>query len=459
MRDPVQLGPGEAVASGRLQPASAPFARETFDPAHFDPFAAATQQCPHPWYERLRRDAPVHYAESCGLWFVTSHELVLEALRQPLLFSSRFGRPQSPPPAEVAGRVAEIEEQGWPYVPTMLTEDPPEHNRYRRLVSRAFTARYVQRLEPAITELATILLDGLLERREVEFISEFAMPLPLTVIARILNVPASRLDDFKRWSDEITLTIGGDVDGERHVRRAGQVLEFQRHFAAELDRRRANPQDDLLTGLVQAHLAPGGDGGHGGEAPLSTAACLGILTQLLVAGNETTTKLLSGAMHFLGTNPLWWEQLRADPARTAGPMVEELLRLVTPVQGMFRVVTAPTVLGGVELPPGARVVLSFGSANRDAAVFADPGRFDPGRANADDHLAFGQGVHYCLGAPLARLEARVALEEIGRRVASFTLAPGNDYRYQPSFLLRGLERLSIQLTPAPLSPCDEIRCQ
>jgi len=413
-------------------------------PREFDPLDPATLQCPHAWYARLREIAPVHFVESRGLWFVTSRELVYQALRHPELFSSRFGRPQSAVPAEAAVRVAEIESQGWPYVPTLLTEDPPEHNRYRRLVSRAFTARYVQQLAPAIEHIVADLLDGVLARQDVEFVSEFAAPLPLTVISRVLGVPDERQADFKRWSDEITLTIGADIDSERHVARARQVLAFQEYFAAELDRRRREQTDDLLTGLVTAHVTRlGAD-----DEPLSMAACLAILTQLLVAGNETTTKLLTGTLHLLATEPSWWEWLQADPASRAGRLAEEALRYLSPVQGMFRIVTAPTTLGGVELPAGARVVLSFAAANRDDAVFTEGETFNPDRPNAADHLAFGQGVHYCLGAPLARLEAAIALRQIARRVSSVTLAPGNDLRYQPSFLLRGLERLQVLLVPA-----------
>jgi cytochrome P450 len=415
-----------------------------FDPRDFDPLDPATLQCPHAWYAGLRETAPVHFVESRGLWFVTSRELVYEALRHPELFSSRFGRPQSAAPPEVAHRVAAIESQGWPYVPTLLTEDPPEHNRYRRLVSRAFTARYVQQLGPAIEDIVAALLDAVLAREEVEFVSEFAAPLPLTVIARVLGVPEERQADFKRWSDEITLTIGGNVDAERHVARARQVLAFQQYFAAELEQRRRQPADDLLTGLVHAHVSSSG----ADDAPLSTAACLAIVTQLLVAGNETTTKLLTGTMHLLAGEPSWWKWLQADPASRAGRLAEEALRYLSPVQGMFRVLTSPTTLGGVQLPAGARVVLSFAAANRDEAAFAEAETFNPDRPNAADHLAFGQGVHYCLGAPLARLETAIALRQIACRASSVALAPGNDLRYQPSFLLRGLERLQLRLVPA-----------
>lgn len=412
--------------------------------ADFDPMDPATQQCPHAWYAALRTQAPVHFVASRGLWLVTSQELVYEALRQPALFSSRFGRPQSAAPPDVAGEVAAIEAGGWPYVPTLLTEDPPGHNRYRRLVSRAFTARHVQDLAPAIEKIVAGLLDDALARTEVEFVADFAAPLPLTVIARMLGVREERQADFKRWSGEITLTIGGDVDGERHVERARQVLEFQRYFAAELERRRTEPADDLLTRLVQAHLSKS----DADDEPLSMAACLAIVTQLLVAGNETTTKLLTGTMHLLATQPGWWAWLQADPAARAEQLAEEALRYLSPVQGMFRILTGPATLGGVELPAGARVVLSFAAANRDPAVFPNPEDFYPERGNRVDHLAFGHGTHYCLGAPLARLEATIALREIGRRVAAVLLSEQNDYRYQPSFLLRGLERLYVRLDPA-----------
>ncbi|QLY33228.1 cytochrome P450 [Nocardia huaxiensis] len=407
--------------------------------ADFDPLDPGTLQCPYPWHRALRAEAPVHYVASRGMWFVTSRELVTEALGNPGVYSSAFGSPQLPAPESIAAEVAAIAAQGWPVVSTLLTADPPRHHYYRRMVARAFTTRLVARLEPEIREIARDVTDGLNAGAPVEFVREFANPLPLRVIAHVLNVPAERIDDFKRWSDQFTASVGAELDDAGRLEQARALLEFQRYFAGELDARRAKARDDLLSGLVAAPSAESED------EPLSTAACLGIIHQLLVAGNETTTTLLSGVLHQLALAPHWWEWLREDPEGRAGAVVEEGLRFVTPVQSMFRITRAETELGGQTIPAGARVVLVFGSANRDEQLFGAPDAFDPTRPNAKLHLAFGYGIHVCLGAPLGRLEARIALAELARRFTTVTCAPGFEVEFEPSFILRGMKELSLIL--------------
>jgi cytochrome P450 len=213
--------------------------------------------------------------------------------------------------------------------------------------------------------------------------------------------------------------------------------------------RRAEPQDDLLTNLLNARIDDA-DGDADLEVsdrrPLDMAEMLSIVQQLLVAGNETTTKLLTEMMRLLGEHPDQWRLLKDDPSRVER-IVEETLRLSTPTQGMFRVVTADTELGGVPLPKGARIVVVFSSANRDERLYPEPDAFDPDREHLRDHLAFGKGIHFCIGANLSRLEGRVALEELLKRIDSFALASSNSFEYFPSFILRGLTRLDLDVVP------------
>lgn len=420
-----------------------PASQATADPgrcpvAAFDPLDAATLQSPYPWYQALRAEAPVHFVESRGVWFVTSRELVLEALANYTVFSSAFGLPQLPPPESVAAEVAEIQAQAWPeLVPTLLTADPPEHHYYRRMVARAFTPRFIDQREPAVRQIAAEVAQQLPAGQPVAFVTAFAAPLPLRVIAHTLNVPDDRIDDFKRWSDQITATIGTELDDAGWIEQAHNMVEFQRYFAAQFDDRRSTPRDDLITGLVNAASADDHD------QPLTTTEFLSIVQQLLVAGNETTTKLLTGSLHRLAQSPELWNWLRENPVERAGPFIEEALRFLTPVQGMFRITTAETELGGYTIPKSALVVLGFASANRDETQFDSPDEFDPERSNAKAHLAFSTGIHACLGASLARMEARIALEELTRRFASVRFADDNDFEYEPSFLLRGFTKLSL----------------
>ncbi|PIB77696.1 cytochrome P450 [Mycolicibacterium brumae] len=402
----------------------------------FNPMDPQTMQCPYPWYQALRREDPVHFVAGLGMWVVTSKELVSQALQNHEVFSSAFGLPQMPPPAAVADQVAEITAQGWDLIPTLLTCDPPDHHYYRRMVSRAFTPRFVAQREPAIRQIADELIGALPVGEPVEIIEALAAPLPLRVIAHTLNVPEDRIGDFRRWSDQFALTIGAVIDEEGALEQARNLLQFEQYFAAQLEDRRNNPQDDLITGLVQA-------AGVDGDEPLTTGAALSILQQILIAGNETSRKLMTGTLHQLALHPHWWQWFKEDPAGRSANLVEESLRFLTPVQAMFRITKAETELGGKTIPAGQMVILNFGAANRDEATFDDGEEFDPYRANARSHLAFSQGIHACLGAALARLQARIALEDIVTRFDSIQLGPDNDFTYDASFMLRGLKRLSL----------------
>ncbi|MGE2735395.1 cytochrome P450 [Mycolicibacterium vaccae] len=402
----------------------------------FDPLDPGTMQMPYPWYQALRREAPVHFVAERGMWFVTAYDLVSQALLDHEVFSSAFGLPQLPPPASVADEVAAISAQGWEAVPTLLTADPPEHHYYRRMVARAFTPRFVAQREPAIRAIVDELLDRIPTGSPVEVVGTLAAPLPLRIIAQALNVPDDRIDDFRRWSDQFAATIGAEIDDAGAVEQAESLLEYQRYFAAQLDERRTDPRDDLITGLVQASNA-------NDDEPLSTGAALSIIQQLLIAGNETSRKLMTGMLHQLAQTPVWWEWLAEDPEGRAGAFVEESLRFLAPVQAMFRITKADANLGGYTIPAGSMVVLVFSSASRDDAHFTDGDEFDPQRPNAKSHLSFGQGIHACLGAPLARLQATLALQEIVRRYRGVTFADGNDFEYEPSFMLRGLKQLNL----------------
>lgn len=411
-----------------------------------NPFDPAVLQCPFPHYAAMRDEAPVIFLKNVGMWFVTRHDLVLEVARDHKTYSNQFGGASMPMPAEDMEKMRAVMEEGYPRVSTMLTADQPDHTRYRRLVSKAFSARAIADLEPEIRRISAMLVDRWIGSGRVEFVSEFAVGLPVRVIARALNVPDDRLDDFKRWSDDSIAGIGTNITIDQRVEAERGVNEFQRYFAAELDKRRVEPQDDLLTLLLNARVDDE-DAEVADRRPLDMPEMLSIIQQLLVAGNETTTKMLTEMMKLLAENPEQWARLKADPSRV-GAVVEETLRLSTPTQGMFRIVTRDVELGGVKIPAGARMVIVFSSANRDEAVFgADPDGFDPDRPALGEHVAFGKGIHFCVGASLSRLEGRIALTELVKRLDSFTLADTNEFEVFPSFMLRGLKRLDLDIVP------------
>lgn len=416
------------------------------DLADFNPFDSATLQCPFPHYAQMRDEQPVMLIESLGMYLVTRHDLVLGILRDPGTYSSMFGGASMPLPGDARAKMAEVMAQGYPRVPTMLTADMPDHTRYRRLVSKAFTPKVIAELEPVIRAIATKLIDSWIDNGSIEFVEQFGVPLPVEVIAHALNVPESRMADFKRWSDDSIAGIGTNISLEQRLQAEEGVNEYQHYFAAEFEKRKTEPQDDLLTALLQARIDDD-DPEVTDKRPLDMPEMLSIVQQLLVAGNETTTKLLTETMRLLANHPDQWRSLQRDPSR-APNVIEEALRLSTPTQGVFRIATRDHELEGVHIPKGARLVIVFASANRDEALYADADAFDPDRTGLRDHLAFGKGIHFCLGAALSRLEGRVALEELARRLDSFTLAESNAFEYFPSFLLRGLTRLDVDIVPA-----------
>ncbi len=407
----------------------------------FNPFSDAVQQCPHQYYRAMQEQAPVFHVPGTDLYMVTRHEMVTPILRDTQLFSSRFGSAGEPARGDVADRIRAVLATGWPQVPTMLTIDPPYHTRYRGTVASYFTPKKLAELRPQLEVIVDRLIDELPDG-DFDVVPHFAVPLPIEAIACILNVPADRMADFKRWSDDSIANIGTAISDDARVAAYHGIVEFQHYFAAQLERRRTEPMGDLMTDLVNASI----DTDDGDKRPLDMSEMLSIVQQLLVAGNETTTKALTEGTMLLARHPEVWEKLRADPAGYAPLVTEEVLRLSTPTQGMFRVVTRDTELGGVPIPQGSRLVVVYAGANRDPKVWGDdPDRFDPDRPNLKEHLAFGKGIHFCLGAPLSRLEMNVAFERLGSRIACIELDADNEFRYFPSFMLRGLTGLRVRM--------------
>jgi cytochrome P450 len=415
------------------------------DLGRFNPFDPVVQQCPHPHYRAMQHERPVFHVPGTDLYLVTRHEMITPILRDTQTFSSRFGNTGEAPSGEVAERLRAVMAEGWPQVPTMLTIDPPQHTRYRSTVAPYFVPRRMAELREPVEAIVRRLIDGWIDRGHIEVVADLAVPLPIEAIAHVLNVPRDRLADFKRWSDDSIVSIGARPSDDRRVEAQRGIVEFQHYFAAELERRRIEPCGDLMSDLVLAEI----DAEDGGRRALDTSEALSILQQLLVAGNETTTKSITEGVRLLTENPDQWERLRADPAGRAPLVVEEVLRLSTPTQGMFRLVTKDVELEGVPIPAGSRLVVVYAAANRDPSVWGDePDAFDPDRPNLKDHLAFGKGVHFCLGAPLSRLELNVAFEQLARRLATLSLPASNTFEYHPSFVLRGLKALHLEFTPA-----------
>lgn len=402
----------------------------------YNPLSAEQRENPYALFKRAHREAPVFFSPRFNLWVVTRYEDIWTVLKDPARFSSAQSTAVSAaPPREVL----EVIKEGYPEVATLVTSDPPAHTRFRSLVNKAFTPRRIAERETRIRQIAHELVDAFAAAGRADFVWQFAYPLPMTVIAGILGVPSADLDRFKKWSDHAVERLSVGLPVERQVECARSIVEFQHYFKARIEERRLEPRDDMLTDLVKARIE--------GHAPLTMAEMLSILQQLLVAGNETTMNLLGSLIVLLLEDRSRWDAVRNDPT-LAPRAVEEALRMETPVQGLFRTTTLEVELGGATIPAGAQLQLLYAAGNRDTKEFPEPEAFRLERPNAAGHLAFGGGEHFCLGASLARLEGKIALEVLGERVPDLRLTPGQSLDHVPHFFLRGFEHVWVEWTHA-----------
>lgn len=405
----------------------------------FNFFDPETIESPFDFYKRLQAEAPVYNLPGTDIYVVTSNDLIIEAVSKPTLFSSRIsflleGRWSDDP--DIKAELA----KGWPQVDTLLTNDPPDHIRFSKLVNKAFSAGRVGKMGDYITKITDELIDDFIAKGTCEFVHDFAVKLPVTVIADQLGVPREDLQKFKEWSDAFGVRLSGIATRDEELAATRQVIEFQHYMMAKCTERRLEPRDDILSDLVNAQVA--------GERPLNEAELLNIIQQLLVAGNETTTFGLTGAMLLLCRNPDQMARVAADPSLIAN-MVEEVLRLESPVAGLWRIIAEDTELGGMALPKGGKLFVSYQAANRQESRYVDSNTFDIDRHNAKTHLAFGRGVHMCIGAALARKEMNIAYGRLLARLKNVRLAPGrNDFRHLQNIVLRGLLHLNIDFDKA-----------
>lgn len=392
-------------------------------------FEPEVVQCPFPRYRELQEQCPVYKVPEDDLYLVTTYDDCVEVLSDPTTFSSKVGPGLRQKQYASARKVLD---EGHQIVRTLLTNDPPSHTYYRRLVNRAFTARRVAALEPGVALVVDRLAESLAEQGSADFVTAFAQPLPLIVISQFLGVPEDDLETFKRWSDDAAAVLGGTLTEAEQVRVNRSLVELLQYFADKSAARREAPSVDFLSMLVTAE--------NGG---LSVEEIIAIAYVVLVAGNETTVNLLSSVMLMLLQDDAMMARVRADRSLVPA-VVEEALRLQSPIQGFPRRASTDTVIGGVPVPAGAQVMVMVAAANRDPAYFDDPdeARVDGGKPRA--HIAFGKGIHFCVGAALSRLEAEIGLNALLDRFGSLTLQdPDFVPRYADNAILRSLLELPI----------------
>jgi cytochrome P450 family 142 subfamily A polypeptide 1 len=380
---------------------------------------------PYPDYAWLRADAPVYRDERNELWGVSRYADVVEVSKHPERFCSGEGfRPKTPPDG------------------SMISQDDPRHTRQRRLVYKGFTPKQVAGMEAHARAIVTGIIDAVAPLGACDFTQDIAVPLPMIVIAEMLGVPVEDRDRLQRWSDEL---IKG-ADGKFHEGVMEQFADFCEYITAVIEDRRAHPRDDLTSILTHAEIV----GDDGTTDRFTLAEVISELLLIMIGGNETTRNVISGGMEALLAHPDQRDALALDPSRL--PLaVEEMLRWVTPIVNFRRTATAATELAGVPIAKGDELLLLYGSANRDEAVFGPTAAsFDVTR-EPNPHIAFGFGTHFCLGASLARLEIRVMYEELLARLPDIALAPGASVQRTPSSFIRGIHSMPITFTPTKTS--------
>ncbi len=409
----------------------------------FDP---ETLVNPYPAYKQMRDTAPVYYLPEMNLHVVTRYDLLRQAIVDTETFSSRYDsflqqsqkimfESASP---EVQAELLDLAGQMVEVPPTMLTLDEPDHTKYRSLVNQLFTVSRIRAAEPAVQAVIDKTIEGFGEETEIEFVERFAFPVPLTIIAERLGIPEA---DREFFDDAATAAAAAlrltPLSGEEMVRRAKLGLDLQKLLIGLVEARREDPQDDMITILATSKLQPE-------DRYLTHGETLGILNQFLVAGHETTASTFAWGMLIMCQNPGLEDELRAEP-KLMKTFIEEALRLESPVQGLPRLVTKDTELDGYPLKAGDMIMLRYGAANRDERKFEDPDVCDLHRSKAGAQMAFGSGVHACIGAPLARQELSLGFPALLRHAKNYRLDPSKPQpEAEASFILRNLPYLHIQ---------------
>lgn len=402
--------------------------------ARFDIFARETREDPHPLYSEIRRSSPVCPVEPDGWWAVTRYQDVVFVLKHPELFSSANLR--SARDAVVDARLRE--DPIFPDEASIIASDPPAHGRLRKLINGAFAPKAMLRLEARVREIARAYVDAVRLGPRLDLIADLAVPLPVIVIAEMLGVDPERRADFKRWSDDaINVPPTQDLGADEVARILRSRREFRRYFDELIEDRRRSPREDLVSDLCRAEA---------GIEALSADEVLAMAILLLIAGNATTTNLIGNGMNALLDHPDAQRRLREDPALIPG-FLEEVLRYDGPVKLLTRRATEDVTLSGVTIPRGATVAALIAAANRDPEAFPDPDRFDITREGRG-HVSFGYGIHFCVGAPLSRMEGRIAFEEIFQRLPFLAREPG-PMEWTRALGLRGLRSLPLRFDGPP----------
>lgn len=396
------------------------------------------QRCPFAAYEEIRKDGPVYFDESNGFYIVTGYDEIRKAAVDTKTFSSSTGQllVKSAPYQEHIDAI--YRDKGYLPVTALVVSDPPVHSFHRSLVDKVFTASSVKRMEEYLSGVVDEMVDQIIDQGTADFYYDLAVKIPNHVLSDQIGLPRERYADFKRWADAIVQEADPNNGEVRQIEITHTICELQQFLVKRIDEYRTAPRACILNDLVHAEV----DGKH-----LSLEEIIQIVEQMLPAGSDTTVGALASALHRIATTPGLEDELRKDPSLIPN-FVEEVLRMASPVQGLWRRATCDTEIGGTKIKKDSIIVLRFGAGNRDPDVFAEPNDFDIRRRNARTHLAFGVGPHFCVGNLLARSELRITIDRLLQRMKNLRLARGDEgVSWQTHFFAFGPNRLEMAFDP------------
>lgn len=398
---------------------------------------------PNAFYAYLRHDDPVRFDPGLGMYLVSRFDDIMTVVRDPKTYSMEQGYKEQYAKGYFDEFKAILERDGGGFFPDVIMSDSPKHTRIRGLMNSAFSAQRIQKLESGIRDVVVALIDSFADRGRADGVNAFAVPMTIRVICKQLGLSEFDAEKIQRWSIAVTAQIGRMQNRNQMLANAKEICDLQNFLILRIKERQLRRTDDMISDLIYARL-------EGEEEPaLTFPEIVSLCRALLIAGNETTATALGNLLYILATQPKIAQQLResAEDDRLLSRFIEELLRIEPPVRGLSRMTTKETVLGGVRLPKGAHMLLLFASGNDDENIFPCPRHFDLDRENIGRQLAFSAGIHRCLGAPLARLELKIAAQELVRRLDNIKLAvPEASITYLPTIATHSIERLPLTFT-------------
>jgi len=395
------------------------------------PFSDEQREHPYAFYALLRQQEPITYSPEVASWLITRYKDIRSILAQPDLFSSRD---VTRPVTNVTPATSKVLAQGYAMMPNAISSDGLNHQRFREPYVKAYAAARTIKHEGRVREAVNRLVDELMPARHADIITQFAYPLTLEVLLHTMGIPQERMADAKRWSKDLIAFLYSPLSEERQVECAHGLVAFQHYIASLIEERRKEPREDAISEMVHSQVA--------GAEPLSMNELVSALCGLVMAGHKTTIDLIGNGLVLMLNSREHWQKLGEHP-ELLPTTIEEILRYDSPVQALSRTTTDQVTIGDVTLPAGARLLLVFGAANLDEKQFPEAASFDMQRL-PNRHLGFGYGIHFCVGAPLARLEGRVAFEVLTQRLPQMRLVPDQPLMHSSILAFRGYQRLEVE---------------